>query len=425
MKMPTKKEIPNLGIELSEYFNYPQNKCPNCGWQNNTVAMVPCCPMCQKGVIKWKNEWISVDRFLDPDDIWLKTVGHMFLLNTNPKYRDIMEEHNGRVKRIFPMVGHPRNSSGPLSLDSSNVPLAISSFGAPGKAADAWIDYVNATIPNIEEKYSLEAFTVMMAAYNAVNLETENLEMWRALLLTSLNSGFFGVYLRVREYALAHKESPIKEATELVKFVKTIEASLDEIHPLKINLISFGLMLVEKPTVFGYLAFLSNLQAHGRRNNVRHIDYYSQSGFIGAQLSHLLFGQLRIAKSKIENLEFYTTTEQKIVSLSLKKLQQGLRQYPTPEGFPPENLHPWFGMIIYLIMMNAFLGNFGQIGELYKTYMHYYERLSRVIHNSILFEKWIGVVMELVLRAKTDSDYLSWFTLNFTVKKVQKPHKKN
>ncbi|MHA1620235.1 MAG: hypothetical protein ACTSVZ_13245 [Promethearchaeota archaeon] len=189
--MPTIEEFPNLGIALSEYFNYPQNKCPNCGWQNNTVAMVPCCPMCQKGVIKWKNEWISVDKFIDPDDIWLKTVGHIILLKTNSKYKEIMEEHNGRVKRIFPMVGHPRNSSSPLSLDSSNTPGVMSSFGAPGEAADAWNDYINVTAPTIKGRYNMEAFTLMMAAYHAVNLEPENLEWWKALIVGSLNSVFF------------------------------------------------------------------------------------------------------------------------------------------------------------------------------------------------------------------------------------------
>ncbi len=63
----------DFGIQhISKYFADPSNKCPNCGWQNSTDTLVPSCPMCQKGAIKWGTEWMILDTFFDPESFWLK-----------------------------------------------------------------------------------------------------------------------------------------------------------------------------------------------------------------------------------------------------------------------------------------------------------------------------------------------------------------
>jgi len=90
-------------INIGDYFNNPDNACPNCGWKNSTSKRVTTCFNCQTGMIFLDRKWYKLNDYIDPEGFYMN------LLN---EYKTLeMEKIENKQKEFF---SNPENMNIPL-----------------------------------------------------------------------------------------------------------------------------------------------------------------------------------------------------------------------------------------------------------------------------------------------------------------------
>jgi tetratricopeptide (TPR) repeat protein len=160
-------------IDIGDYFNNPDNACPNCGWKNSTSKRVTACFNCQTGMISVDGKWCKVNDYIDPEGFYIPTL-------KNFKTRKINKIEN-KQKEFFG------------NLENINVPLGYHDIVQDWKKL------------SLQYHYRKQWDSGLLCIIEAINIDPYDSPLWRDLHNFGMESGFIELSYNAAKFLLSFR----------------------------------------------------------------------------------------------------------------------------------------------------------------------------------------------------------------------------
>jgi tetratricopeptide (TPR) repeat protein len=221
-----KKSLHELRTKIpNDKSQYPQLKCPICGWVKPNLIFTTTCLNCQTGVIYHNNEWITVNRYIDPDN-FLDLNNDSLLI---PEGKNLLNEQKAHLKGVDEMNSVFRTMKGPSPFESVRVDGPMKFFGS----------WINLGIKLKDQKQFEKSF---VAFSHALNLNPFIIEAWDRLgtSLFEENWCYPGYKCILKAYEIEPKS----------KFIQNVKSGMESIVNDQNKMYDYAILTLQKDNNF-------------------------------------------------------------------------------------------------------------------------------------------------------------------------------